>query len=103
MFYPLMCHHHRKKRPIREARNPNENAKIRFWSTELRNRLSSGNALNIVMQCQDLDGTGVLMEVRELREVRTEMLMPDVEDNFRCLFVASWMKEHCPEKKQVHF
>ena len=84
-----MCLHRRKKRPIREARNPNENVKIRFLSTELHNRWSSGNVLNIVRQCLDPDGTGDLMEVREPRVVQTEMLRPDVEDNFRCLFVAS--------------
>ena len=92
-----MCLRRRKKRPIRKARNPNENAKIRFSSTGLHNHSSSGNVLNIVRQCLDPDGTGDLMEVREPRVVQTEMLRPDVEDNFRCLFVASWKKEHSPK------
>ena len=53
--------------------------------------------MSIVTQCLDPDGTGDLMEVREPRGVQMEMLRPDVEGNFRCLFVASWKKEHCPK------
>jgi hypothetical protein len=92
-----MCRRCRKRRQTTAEKSHCEKSLI--LSTVLGSRLIRGSEKNIVRQCRDLGGRGDQKGDRVHLEDQTERSKPDVEDNFRCLVVASWKTEHCPVKK----